>query len=930
MYNDILIETKPDFFGVVETWFDNQSTPLANLSTYSPNYVCLHAPRPTNRRGGGVALFCKKSFQPLIYSSNPFNTFESIVISFKLPSPFLIAIIYRPPSFSIPAFTADFSELLTELSLKSLPMLILGDFNIKMNVTNNYSSSLLETLNLFQLQQYVDIPTNSCGNTIDLIVSSTPITNLSSSDPTSIISDHLLLNFNLQLPTIQKIINHITVSSRPFSQINQTLLISDILKALPPLSTLSECPNIITNKLLTVLDEITNKHAPLKTYSVTPHMNNKYYNQDCKTSVRIKRQWERKKKKAIKSNSIILPYYKSKVNSAMKDYLKVLNHSRKSFTSTITKQDSKLLFKEIKSLYLPKNVQPETTLSCEDFSQYFQDKIIKIRSSIQTNTDPFPFNFSPKNPPLTLSMFSPTDESEVSSIIKASKKTNCPSETFPSKFYVDFLPQLLPYIVKLINSSFSSGIFPSDFKHATVRPLLKKPNADPNSPSNYRPISLLPFLSKVTERIAANRLLEHMNTINLNDTYQSGYKKYHSTETSLLYLTDQLRRSADSGNVSILINLDLSSAFDTVDPNILLDNLHRYLGISDTALHWFKSYLSERTQTIKIDNNISSPKLIKFGVPQGAVDAPHLFRIYLIPLLLLLEELGLKCSIFADDSGIYISCTPQNFPNMIEKITTFYEIIADFLARKFLKLNDSKTQVILIGSETNVAKCKSLVPNLKLGDTIISFSQFITTLGVEFDESLSFKKHISSISNNLMFHLRNLHKIRSYFTKSSFETVIHAFITSRLDYCNSLYSGLPATTLRPLQIAQNFAARILLKRGKFSHITPVLKELHWLPIESRIKFKIMLFTYKSLNDLAPSYLTSLLPLQQQSRSLRSSNSKSLSIPRTFKVKMGDRAFSVTAPKLWKCLDSKIKDSPTLNVFKNKLKTYLFNQYFEPN
>ena len=181
-----------------------------------------------------------------------------------------------------------------------------------------------------------------------------------------------------------------------------------------------------------------------------------------------------------------------------------------------------------------------------------------------------------------------------------------------------------------------------------------------------------------------------------------------------------------------------------------------------------------------------------------------------------------------------------------------------------------------------------------------------------------------------MFHLRNLHKIRSYFTKSSFETVIHAFITSRLDYCNSLYSGLPATTLRPLQIAQNFAARILLKRGKFSHITPVLKELHWLPIESRIKFKIMLFTYKSLNDLAPSYLTSLLPLQQQSRSLRSSNSKSLSIPRTFKVKMGDRAFSVTAPKLWKCLDSKIKDSPTLNVFKNKLKTYLFNQYFEPN
>ena len=419
-----------------------------------------------------------------------------------------------------------------------------------------------------------------------------------------------------------------------------------------------------------------------------------------------------------------------------------------------------------------------------------------------------------------------------------------------------------------------------------------------------------------------------MNNINLDDTFQSGFKNKHSTETSLLYLTDQLRRAADSGQVSILINLDLSAAFDTVDPDVLLSDLNVYLGLTDTALDWFKSYLSDRLQTVKINENVSTPKPVRFGVPQGSVDGPHLFRIYLIPLLILLKKLGLKFSIFADDSGIYISCSPSNFLTTVDSITSTYKLISDFLSSKFLKLNHSKTQVILIGSKANVAKCKNLVPDLTLGDSVVSFSSFVTNLGVEFDEALSFKKHILSISRNLMFHLRNLRHLRSYFTKSSFETVIHAFITSRLDYCNSLYSCLPASTLRPLQIAQNFAARILLKRSKFSHITPTLKELHWLPVESRIKFKVMLFTYKSLNDLAPSYLTSLLPTQNQSLSLRNSDSNNLLIPRTYQVKMGDRAFSVCAPKLWKNLDTDIKNAPNLAIFKKKLKTFLFTMYFD--
>ena len=178
-----------------------------------------------------------------------------------------------------------------------------------------------------------------------------------------------------------------------------------------------------------------------------------------------------------------------------------------------------------------------------------------------------------------------------------------------------------------------------------------------------------------------------------------------------------------------------------------------------------------------------------------------------------------------------------------------------------------------------------------------------------------------------MEQLYNLNRVRSHFSKSSFEIIIHSFISTRLDYCNSLYSGLPDSTIRPLQIAQNFAARILLRESKFCHITPLLKELHWLPVKARIEYKILLFTYKSLNKLAPEYLSSLISYYQPTRSLRSANSKSLVIPKTKLSSMGDRAFSVFAPKAWKNLDNSTKDATSLNIFKKSLKTYLFSKYF---
>ncbi len=167
--------------------------------------------------------------------------------------------------------------------------------------------------------------------------------------------------------------------------------------------------------------------------------------------------------------------------------------------------------------------------------------------------------------------------------------------------------------------------------------------------------------------------------------------------------------------------------------------------------------------------------------------------------------------------------------------------------------------------------------------------------------------------------------MRNMLSVSDAEKLVHAFMTSRLDYCNALLSGCPASSINKLQIVQNAAARVLTRSRKYDHITPILQSLHWLPIKFRISYKILLLAYKALNDLAPAYLTSLLSCYNPTRSLRSQNSGLLVVPRIAKSTKGGRTFSYLAPKLWNSLPDNVRGSDTLSLFKSRLKTHLFSQ-----
>ena len=235
---------------------------------------------------------------------------------------------------------------------------------------------------------------------------------------------------------------------------------------------------------------------------------------------------------------------------------------------------------------------------------------------------------------------------------------------------------------------------------------------------------------------------------------------------------------------------------------------------------------------------------------------------------------------------------------------------------------------MLVGKPSLVARCKSQLNSLDVDNVNLEFSSKAKNLGVLFDESLLFKEHIATIFRSSFLYLKNLKTIRSHFNRKNFEVIVHAFVTSRLDYCNSLFTGLPSSTLRPLTLLQNFAARLILRKSKFSSATPLLRELHWLPITYRIQFKVLLLTYKTLQSDGPSYLSSLLNPLPIVRSLRSNSGALLHVPRSRSVRFGDCSFSVFAPKLWNSLPLNIRTANSVTSFKSLLKTYLFRRAFE--
>ena len=443
------------------------------------------------------------------------------------------------------------------------------------------------------------------------------------------------------------------------------------------------------------------------------------------------------------------------------------------------------------------------------------------------------------------------------------------------------------------------GCVPDAFKSAVVTPLIKKPNLPSNDLKNYRPVSGLSFISKLVEHVVAKQLLEHIHVHNLDNPYQSAYKAGHSTETALLYIKNEVHLSLSRGETTALVWLDLSAALNTINHSTLLSCLRNWFGVGGCVLKWFTSYLTDRYQSIKIGSTLSDVCKLLFGVPQGSVLGPLLFSLYTTPLNLIINRhKGMKFHFYADDSQVYIHLSQKNVSAAFEKLNRCLDDVKEWMSTSKLKLNPDKTEFIIFGLKRQRDKLKACFPIDNLGN-----SQW-------FDSDFSLTKHVQNVCKSCFVKLRDFRHVRRFLTHDVSVLVANALVSSRLDYCNSLFRSLSKFNLRKLQCIQNSAARIVSNTS----ITPVLRKLHWLPVEQHTVFKTATLVYKYLHTGFPRYFAPYLSSYSSSYNTRRSQSNS---------------FAFDAPTVWNALPDEIRASPSLASFRKQLKAYLYTKAYPP-
>ena len=840
--------------------------------------------------------------------------------------------MYRPPpsknnGLLDSTFPRELAEFLDYINTLRGKVIILGDLNVKYNNPSNWlTHQVIDLTTTYDFKQGVHDPTFSkSNNIIDWILyrENDHVFNKCEVNHT-LTSDHVAITCTLN---ILKPVQHISFKTiRDMKNINKDNFRSDVKQMVQ-----SHGSEINAEVLNVELENLINKHAPEERICLPPRIYKPWFplvRDEFTQAKRAQRRAERRYRKAkISINKQLLDIETVNVTNIVKKGEKLYWNQK--LGPEVTQKDlfihSNNLLGRSRDDSAPNNIDTEDIANT--FSEFFKDKVEQIRQSldddiIQRNVNPLIFD----EQCLTscLSDFETVDVQSIRTIIMQSNSKTCSLDPIPTSLLKDCVDEIAPALEVIINNSLRKACFPEIYKNAIVTPLLKKPSLDKNILKNYRPVSNLPFFGKMMEKIVLLQLKKYLDNHNLFPVCQSAYRNSHCTETALLNVISDILCDIDNNKISLLSLLDLSSAFDTIDHDILKQRLIFSYGIKGNALKWINSYLTGRTQRVITNHSSSQASHLNWGVPQGSVLGPILFILYTKPIERISLLNRISCQSFADDTQSKSSSKPDNFLDTVKDSQNCISNIKSWMNTNKLKLNDDKTEFLLIHSSFRPLP-SSMPLSIDLHGNSISFSSNARNLGINISDTLSLEIHIGNLCRISYCALRNISSIRQFLDLSTTKTLMCTLILSKLDYCNSLFYGIPTKLLDKLQKVQNAAAKIVFKAKKIDHVTPLLKKLHWLPIVARIEYKIASICYKYFTQIEfPSYLAKHLKIYRPKRNLRSSNDERVLEVKDSNLKSyGGRSFASSAPRVWNSLPHNVRHSVSLSSFKKNLKTYLF-------
>ena len=373
---------------------------------------------------------------------------------------------------------------------------------------------------------------------------------------------------------------------------------------------------------------------------------------------------------------------------------------------------------------------------------------------------------------------------------------------------------------------------------------------------NYRPISILPVLSKILEKAVNSQLQQYLKKFDILSPTQSGFRQHHSTESAVIYFTDEIRRHADAGRLTGALLVDLKKAFDTVPHKELISKLERF-GFVDNSIAWFTNYLSNRSQVVSLGSNLSVPMPVENGVPQGSILGPVLFTLYINDLPSCINFSNVI--MYADDTVIFFSSAQLMEVEL--KLNMELTSLSEWLCGNKLLLNLKKTEFVVFGTQQRLCRQGIEGIDITLGEESVKHCDSFKYLGVILDSNLSMNQHIDYVKKKVSKMLGIFSRARPSLTIESANRLFKSMILPILDYCGAVFHGCGKGNEEVLERLQRRGGRIVLNTAHLS-TEQMVTSLGWDTLTRRRENHIVNLVEKCLKGTAPSYFSEYFQLKR--------------------------------------------------------------------